>query len=95
MTRQQILQDYQVKNGRIASPGKFEGEPIFAPYFWDLGLMGCADNDNGSVFLFQFAFNSSTDDQKIAEEFPELRQWLGRKRSLKLQEDSQGFIHCF
>ena len=25
---------YRSRNGVITSPGKFEGEPLYAPYFW-------------------------------------------------------------
>ena len=32
-------------NGVITSPGKFEGEQNYVPYFWNLGLDGCADTD--------------------------------------------------
>jgi hypothetical protein len=84
--------DYQNNGERITQPGKFEGEPVFAPYFWELALEGMADRDNGEVFTFRFAFN--TTDADIAFK-PELLRWLGKKRTLNLREDSQGFVHCF
>jgi hypothetical protein len=91
MTRAEILSAYDVDaNGRITSPGKFEGEPIFAPHFWDCGLSGFSDSDNGSVFTFKI---TKADSEHT--EFPELKKWLGRSRSLRLREDSQGFVHCF
>lgn len=89
MTRQDILNSYNVSNGRIVSPGKFEGEPIFAPYFWDIALSGFADSDNGTVYGFRI-----NKDDSAHKEFPELKPWLGRSRSLKLFEDSQGFVYC-
>lgn len=76
--------------GRITQPGKFEGEPIFAPYYWDLAMEGFADADNGATFTFKF--KSSDQDFTL---WPELKQWLGRKRTLKLWEDSQGFVHSY
>jgi hypothetical protein len=90
MTRQEVLDSYAVKDGRITSPGKFEGEPVFAPYFWDLGLEGFADKDDGKVFGFRITKHDAGNPF-----WPELKAWLGRKRSLKLLEDSQGFVHCF
>jgi hypothetical protein len=51
-----------------------------------------ADRDNGEVFTFRFAFN--TTDADIAFK-SELLRWLGKKRTLNLREDSQGFVHCF
>lgn len=90
MKRSEILKQYTVDaNGRIASPGKFEGEPIFAPHFWQMGLEGFADSDDGRVYGFRL----KNGDPEFRE-FPELKKWLGRKRSLKLFEDSQGFVHC-
>ena len=90
MTREQTLVAYNVRDGRIISPGKFDGEPVFAPHFWDAGLSGCADSDNGTVLTFRV----KRDDPEHAE-FPELRKWLGRSRTLRLREDDQGFVHCF
>lgn len=81
--------EYQNDGMRITQPGKFEGEPVFAPYYWDMGLQGFADSDNGRVYGFRFV--NGGEDFKL---WPELKKWLGRKRSLKMWEDSQGFVHC-
>lgn len=86
--------EYQNDGERITQPGKFEGEPVFAPYFWGLALEGFADDDNGKVFSFRFCFLRNRQDQELSAKFPTLKKWLGRKRSLKLWEDSQGFVHC-
>lgn len=77
------------QSGRIVSPGKFEGEPIFAPYYWQIGLEGFADSDNGTVYGFRFK-NSDADFAL----WPELKRWLGRKRSLKLIASDAGFVYC-
>ena len=82
--------EYTNDGKRITAPGKFEGEPIFAPHFWSLGLEGFADGDNGKVYTFKI---SKTDESNPF--YAELRAWLGRKRTLRISEDSQGFIHCF
>lgn len=90
MTRQEILDSYDIDaSGTIRSPGKFEGEPIFAPYFWDLGLQGFSDYDSGKMYRFRVK-NGDPEFQ----EFPELKRWLGRKRSIVMFEDSQGFVYC-
>ena len=82
MNRQQIIKDYDIDNtGRIRSPGKFEGEMIYVPYFWDAFLNGCADSDNGKVL----GFNVTADDKAM---FPELK----RKRVVKLYERDDGFV---
>lgn len=89
MTREEVLKYYKVVDGRITSPGKFEGEPIFAPHFWDIGIQGCADSDDGRVFTFRI----KRDDPEH-KEFPELKRWLGRKRTVRLFEDEQGFVYA-
>jgi hypothetical protein len=76
-------------NGRITQPGKFEGEPIFAPYYWQVGLEGFADSDDGNCYGFRFR-NGDTDFTL----WPELKRWLGRKRSMRLHEDGCGFVRC-
>lgn len=88
--RDKVLAEYQHENERITSPGKFEGEPVFAPHFWNIGLEGFADEDNGKVYLFKF---KTTDAEMQA--WPELKKWLGRKRTLRLVENDQGFVHCY
>jgi hypothetical protein len=82
MTRQDILDQYKVDDrGIIRSPGKFEGEMLYVPYFWDAFLNGCADRDDGKVL----GFDVTADDKK---EFPELK----RRRTVKIVEDLNGFV---
>ncbi|MGH9890685.1 MAG: hypothetical protein ACREA0_01615 [bacterium] len=41
MTREEILKKFTVnEHGIIQSPGKFEGEMLYAPYFYDATLDG-------------------------------------------------------
>jgi hypothetical protein len=81
MNRADIARDYIVRNGRISSPGKFEGEMVYVPYYWDIGMNGFADIDDGRVCKFQV----TTEDKK---EFPELK----RRRWVSLYEDDNGFV---
>jgi hypothetical protein len=91
MERQSVC-EYANDGRRITQPGKFEGEPVFAPYFWDLGLQGFSDSDDGKVFTFRLAFNGTDKDIPFKVQ---LREWLGCSRTLKMYEDDQGFVHCF
>jgi hypothetical protein len=85
--RESLLKEYAIdENGRITSPGKFEGESIFVPHLWSLAL---ADDDDGEVFEFKFA---PDDVDPLILEFPELKKHLGRRRLIRLREDSQGFV---
>lgn len=90
MNRSDIEQQYNVKNGRIVSPGKFEGEPVFAPHFWELGLEGFSDDDEVGVFKFQIK-----QDDPEHEMFPELAGFCGLNGTLRIREDDQGFVHCY
>lgn len=82
MKRADIIQDYRVDDrGRIRSPGKFEGEMLYVPHFWDAYLNGCADRDNGRVL----GFDVTAEDKA---EFPELK----RRRTVRLIENDQGFV---
>ncbi len=72
---------YKVESGIIRSPGKFEGEARYVPYFWDAYLNGCADRDDGAVL----GFDVSKEDKV---RFPELK----RRRTVKLIERDDGFV---
>lgn len=81
MTRAEIEKEFTVRDGRIVSPGKFEGEPVYAPHFWEALLDGFADED-GAVAWFDV-----TDEDRA--EFPEL-QGIDR---VSLETDDNGFVY--
>jgi hypothetical protein len=83
MTRAQILADYRVsESGRIESPGKFEGEMLYVPFFWDAFLNGMADRDGGTVI----GFDITPEDRQM---FPELGK---RKRTVRIYQRDDGFV---
>lgn len=82
MTREEIEKSYNVVNGRICSPGKFEGEMLYVPFFWDVFLNGFCNRDDGEVVSFYL----EPEDRVM---FPELGK---RRRVLKLIERSDGFV---
>ena len=83
----------------IRTPGKFEGEPRWVPYFWDLALEGEGeisypdapydpenpDEDTTEGANLVTYFSVSTDD---VDKFPE----LGYVDDVWIWEDSQGFV---
>lgn len=81
--RARIEEEYDIVDGRIRSPGKFEGELVYVPYYWEYGLEGGSDGDANGEFLF----NIDGDDVEV---WPELRDVI----YLRLWEDSQGFVYC-
>jgi hypothetical protein len=75
--------EYEIDSyGIIRSPGKFEGEPRYVPYFWEAYLNGMADDDDGTVLTFHV----TAEDRKM---FPELRG----VRNVYLEESDQGFVY--
>ncbi len=84
ITRKGIEKLYTVIDGIIRTPGKFEGQPAWVPYYWDLGIDGCADADgNGKDTPFIFHLDSS--DSYI---WPE----LARVFTITLATDAHGNV---
>lgn len=79
--RAEIEQQYRVQDGRVRSPGKFEGEMIYVPHFWGSFLDGGADDDDGEVLTFRV-----TPEERAA--FPE----IGKSKTVRLREREDGFV---
>ena len=96
LTREDILNAYQFDaNKIIRMPGKFEGEPIYAPYFWDCALQGMYAEDVNGVFFVPL-------DESDHAIFPELylNTWDGQTDptnkpayGIALEESDQGFVY--
>lgn len=69
-------------SGRITRPGKFEGEQIYVPHFWDVTLDGCCDQRRDGAWIVEI----TDEDRRL---FPELGK---KRRRVALFEDSQGFV---
>jgi hypothetical protein len=69
--------------GIITTPGKFQGELVYVPYFWEKGLDGWADDELGDE---GYLFFTTPED---AKEFPELR---GKDRVI-VREREDGFVY--
>lgn len=84
MTRHEIKSTFQIDNtGRIRDLGKFEREPLYAPYFWDAGLNGGMDEDENNVWFFILH-----DEDRL--EFPELAEAY----AVSVEESESGFVFC-
>lgn len=88
LTREEILRDYAVdSHGLITTPGKFEREWIFAPYFWSAGMEGFADEDIDGVWFFDV----SEEDRRL---FPEIDAIAGIECAvISISENDQGFVN--
>lgn len=78
------MQTKQEYEDIVSYPGKFESEPAYTPYYYDMYLEGMHDyydEDDNPVF------DITEDDVKM---FPELS---GNKHAT-LIEDSNGFVYC-
>ena len=79
-------QEYEIKDGVIVSPGKFEGEPAWILTLWDMVMGGMADE---SVHDGTTAYDAFRLDEKTAE----LTGYPARQDAyVVLWSDSQGFI---
>jgi len=81
MTRNEILEKYTVENGKIKSLGKFEGEKIYAPYFYNLMLCGEGKENGGNNIYFEIL-------PEDIKEFPELKG----KKIVEFGETENGFF---
>lgn len=87
MTKKEILKMYEVDplEEFITSPGKFEGEAIFAPYYYDKYMNGESDVIyEGDVFFS--VFDVTDEDRK---EFP---NYLDDTKQVRFYETDLGFI---
>ena len=86
--RHEILKRYDVDDaGRITSPGKFEGEMLYAVYYWEWMLNGDGENmedDDGTEYT---VFDVAPEDRVL---FPEIPNSIYK---VALFEDSQGFVY--
>jgi hypothetical protein len=73
---------YKIERGIIVSPGKFEGEPYYAPYYYDIAMDGFADEDDGETWIFYL----SDEDKRAISEFK-------KYYSLEIYVDDNGFVH--
>jgi hypothetical protein len=90
-SRAQVLATYRTvhpdgHHPTITSPGKFEDEPIWIPYFYDLFLSGDGDTYDDSCGHMVAEFNVCAAD---VTEFPELAP-IARVR---FWESQDGFVY--
>jgi len=86
MDRAQIETEYQVTDGIIRSPGKFEGEPVYAPEFWERALDGSADDEFSDRGVQMSLFTVRASDRA---EFPSIER---DTYSIAIWEDEYGFV---
>ena len=79
-------QSYSIEDGIITSPGKFEGEPRYAVYFWEEASPDeqISFPDDQSYWLVEIL-------EKDRERFPEIDR---EATVMVLEESEQGFVSC-
>lgn len=85
-TREQLLSEYQTYPGTdiICSPGKFEGESLYIPYFWNMNGEDDTDYHKDEHCEIRI-WTVSKDDIAI---FPDLTN----VKYVRLWESSDGFV---
>jgi len=89
MTRDEILKEFNVDefSGRIKNPGRFEGEQVFAPYFYDNSCEGFYSD----MIIDDIPYSLIEISEEDRKEFPdELKGMFG----VIMWQNSQGFIFC-
>lgn len=82
--REEIAREYRVSaHGTIESPGKFERQSVYVPYFYASYLDGGSTELIGIWMIFEVSHDER-------EAFPE----LGETTWIVLREDDQGFVHA-
>ena len=76
------FEGYEIKDGIIVNPGKFEGCPEYAPYYWNLYLNGEAIETSGGGIL-----KVEPEDLFV---YPELKAG----NEIHLTENDNGFVTC-
>jgi hypothetical protein len=87
-TKNEILSRFEVLNGVIKTPGKFEAEPLWAPYFWDETFeFGADDEFDDKDGHHVYVSHVNENDRK---EFPEELRLIA---CIYMWEDDQGFVY--
>ena len=71
---------------KVMNEGKFFGEPVYVPYFWEKGLLGFHDGDHDKA---GFRFVITKDDRDLFPEIP------SRRRVIYIWENEQGFCESW
>ena len=80
-----VHEEYTVVDGVIRNPGKFEGECVWVPYYWDLALNGEGEDEldeNEEIATTKFVVDSEEEEAFGLE--------CGA--TVELFEDPQGFV---
>lgn len=79
--------------GLITTPGKYAGQPLYVPAFWEASAQGIHDDEYTDRAGRHFIVFRITADDLL--QWPELRDDNGWAYQLiVLCEDAQGFVTC-
>ena len=90
ITKEEIIAEFDIKDGIIQNPGKFEGEPIHTVYYYELMMDGEGEDiyadgvatEDAEPEYTQFIVDSDESDMFGLRIGSEVRVWV----------DSQGFV---
>lgn len=75
------MNTFEFRNNTVITPGKFLGQPRWAPHFWAQGQRGMADVRMRDGYIFDLT-------DKDLDKYPELTHY----DIVKLTSDRQGFV---
>lgn len=89
--RAKIESKLKVVDGLIRTPGKFECEAVYVPYYWDLAMEGEGEevmDENGELVATRFRVDA--EEEEAFDDILEGELTCGS--TVELFEDSQGFV---
>ena len=90
ITKEEIIAQFDIKDGIIHNPGKFEGEPIHTVYYYELMMDGEGEDIYDDGVATEDAEPEYTQFVVDADESDMFGLRIGSE--VRLRVDSQGFV---
>jgi len=89
----ETVEGYEIRDGRVSNPGKFEGEPRWVPAMWAHVLDGCSESlDYVEGDPSYERIDLTADDLARFPELAEMTDLGNGVRAVVLWEDDSGFV---
>lgn len=88
MTTETVADKRRECEEAVSGPGKFEAEQPYVPYFWELGLLDCYDDEEVDAESGRSTYVFVVDEDDVLY-FPDL---LEVGQTVRLVERDDGFV---
>lgn len=85
LDKEDLNERYRTENGIIRSPGKYEGEPLYVPYFWEKYVLNGFSSEtlHDGINTYDVIEISNEDKEKFDIEY----------NYIVLYESNHGFVY--